>query len=427
VASDVGVTERESFVRLGRRGMTALAFLVAVVVAGCGSTRHAAVSTHSRSTPTVTRSSPGVRPVYASWPQYGRNPQRTGFAGDLAIGPPYRVKWAVDVGKFLEFPPAIAGGRLFVATDAGKLLALDSATGAIDWSRGTSRCSAASPAVRGGVVYFALMGPPPCGHQPQSGRVIAVRARDGKRLWAFSCGASESSPLVVGQTVYVGSQDGRLYALDAGTGRERWSFQTGGKIKGGAAFADGAVFVGSYDGRVYAIEARSGRLRWAASVGAPIYATPAIGAGRLIVGTLAGEVYALDLSDGRASWTRRTGSYVYSSAAISGDTAFVGSYDGHLYALGLADGSIRWDYGTGSPVSGTPTVVDGVVYFSRCLGCWAGRTFHLPPRTFAVDAASGRLLWDFPDGEYTPVVTDGRLAFLDGYTRLYALRASRRS
>ena len=333
----------------------------------------------------------------------------------------------MDVGKFLEFPPAIVGGRLFVATDAGKLLALDSSTGASAWSLSTGRCIAASPAVRRGAVYFALMGHLPCGSQHGSGRVIAVRARDGKTLWAFSCGASESSPLVVGSTVYVGSRDGRLYALDAITGRERWSFQTGGAIKGGAAFAGGTVYVGSYDGRVYAIGARSGRLRWVASVGAPIYATPAIGDSRLIVGTLAGDVYALDLSDGRTSWTRRTGSYVYSSAAISGATAFVGSYDGHLYALALADGSIRWEYGTGSPVSGTPTVIDGVVYFSRCLGCWAGRAFHLQPRTFAVDAAGGRLLWAFPDGEYTPVVTDGRLAFLDGYTRLYALSAGRSS
>ena len=360
------------------------------------------------------------------WPQYGRDPQRTGFAGDVAIRPPYRVRWSVDVGKFLEFPPAIVRGRLFVATDAGRLLALDSSTGAVDWSLSTGRCSAASPAVRGGIVYFALMGPLPCGDHLGSGRVLAVRARDGKTLWAFSLGASESSPLVVGPTVYVGSRDGRLYALDARTGRERWSFQTPGDIKGGAAFADGTVYVGSYDGRVYAIGARSGGLRWVASVGAPVYATPAIGAGRLIVGTLAGTVYALDLSDGRTSWTRRTGSYVYSSAAIAGGTAFVGSYDGHLYALRLADGSIRWVFGTGSPVSGTPTVVDGVVYFSRCLACWAGRSFHLPPRTYAVDAAGGRVLWTFPDGEYTPVVTDGRRAFLDGYTRLYALSPRRR-
>lgn len=329
------------------------------------------------------------------------------------------------MGRFLEFPPAIARGRLFVATDGGKLLALDSSTGAVDWRLSTGRCSAASPAIRGGTVYFALMAALPCGHQPRSGgRVIAVRARDGKTLWAFSCGASESSPLVVGPTVYVGSRDGRLYALDARTGRERWSFQTAGEIKGAAAFANGTVYVGSYDGRIYAIEARSGRLRWVATVGAPVYATPAIGAARLIVGTLAGDVYALDLSDGRTSWTRRTGSYIYSSAAIAGGTAFVGSYDGHFYALRLSDGSIRWEYGAGSPVSGTATVVDGVVYFSRCLRCWAGRNFHVPPRTFAVDAAGGRLLWSFPDGEYTPVVTDGRLAFLDGYTRLYGLGAA---
>src|SRR6478672_6094771 len=261
VSSDAGPTERDNVARLGRPGrVTALALLVAVVAAGCGSTRHAVGRAHSPTVPTAPPARPasrGVRPAYASWPQYGRNPQRTGLAGDVAIRPPYRVRWTDDVGRFLEFPPALVGGRLFVATDPGKLLALDSSTGAVDWSVSTGRCSAASPAVRGGVVYFALMDAAPCGDQPGSGRVIAVRARDGKALWAFSCGVSESSPLVVGRTVYVGSQDGRLYALDARTGRERWSFQTAGKIKGGAAFADGTVFVGSYDGRVYAIGARN--------------------------------------------------------------------------------------------------------------------------------------------------------------------------
>ena len=60
-------------------------------------------------------------------------------------------------------------------------------------------------------------------------------------------------------------------------------------------------------------------------------------------------------------------------------------------------------------ISGAASVVDGVVYFS---------TFGL--RTYALAAATGRLLWTWPDGEYSPVVTDGRRLYLTGRGKLYA-------
>jgi hypothetical protein len=38
-----------------------------------------------------------------------------------------------------------------------------------------------------------------------------------------------------------------------------------------------------------------------------------------------------------------------------------------------------------------------------------------------VDARSGRLVWSFADGEYSPAVSDGRRLYLTGYSTLYAL------
>ena len=40
------------------------------------------------------------------------------------------------------------------------------------------------------------------------------------------------------------------------------------------------------------------------------------------------------------------------------------------------------------------------------------------PRSRA--AQTGRLLWSFPDGQYTPVVADKDHLYLVGYARLYA-------
>ena len=61
-------------------------------------------------------------------------------------------------------------------------------------------------------------------------------------------------------------------------------------------------------------------------------------------------------------------------------------------------------------VSGSPTIMNGVVYFAT-----------LKERTYALDARNGRLLWTFQDGKYTPVVADRDRLYLVGHARVYGM------
>jgi len=366
--------------------------------------------------------SPPRAPV-ATWPQYGRDAARTAAAGSSRVQPPYSTRWVVSGGSLIEFPPAIEGGNLYFGTNHGRVLSVSARTGRIRWSREYGRCIAASPAVTAGLVYVSVMDPSPCSpnHDPADGFVVALDARTGVERWRAPVGVTESSPLVVGNLLYVGSWDGRLYALDRLTGAIRWSFRTGGKIKGGAAAAGRTIVVGSYDGRVYALDARTGAERWSAADGSSIYANPVIVDGRAVVGDLGGSISAFRLADGQRLWSTRTAGYVYGSGAVWKHAVYVGSYDGRLYALDAATGQIRWTFDAGGPISGSPTVVGGIVYFARCSACVAGQTHLYPRGAFGVDAATGRLVWRNRDGEYTPIVSDGRFAYLVGYSRLYEL------
>jgi outer membrane protein assembly factor BamB len=71
---------------------------------------------------------------------------------------------------------------------------------------------------------------------------------------------------------------------------------------------------------------------------------------------------------------------------------------------------VRWTFSAGSPVSGSPSVIDGVVYFSSLNG-----------RTWGLDAATGKVVFRFNDGRYTPVTAGTTMMFLCGHTTLYAL------
>ena len=148
--------------------------------------------------------------------------------------------------------------------------------------------------------------------------------------------------------------------------------------------------------------------------------------GRVFVGSTDGRVYAFSARTGAPLWSTRTGSFVYSPAALWDGTAYVGSYDHRLYALSQASGAVRWTFDAHAPISGAPTVLDGLVYFSTCGSCSSYEQNPRARRTFAVDARTGRLVWRFPDGEYSPVIADRERVYLTGYTALYGLIPSRR-
>src|SRR3954452_4400387 len=97
------------------------------------------------------------------WPTYGFDAARS-HAPPFELAPPFRIVWK-NVGDWslIEFPPVVAGGRLFVGTNHGLLVDLDAATGQVVWQRKLGRCIASSPAVAGeALVVGVLASPPSC-------------------------------------------------------------------------------------------------------------------------------------------------------------------------------------------------------------------------------------------------------------------------
>src|SRR5215813_392944 len=84
-----------------------------------------------------------------------------------------------------------------------------------------------------------------------------------KVKWQFHTKAQIlSSPVVVGNTVYFGSNDHRLYAVDLQSGEKKWEFKTDGRVASSPAVSNGVVFFLSYDSNFYAVDATSGALKW---------------------------------------------------------------------------------------------------------------------------------------------------------------------
>lgn len=391
--------------------------------------RQSADERGSTSTEYVTTQTTAARPPAAvPWPTYGFSPDRTRSA-QLALRPPFRIVWRYQAGSLIEFPPAIGYDRLFFSTNKGTFAAVSEKTGKYAWRYRAHRCVAASPAIgphAHGTVYEAFLNRPPCnaqnGGHGVDGEVVAFGVGHGKIHWRHTIGPSESSPLLVKDRLYVGDWNGDVWAFDANHGRIVWRTRVShAAIKGALAYAGGHLFVGAYDGHVYCIS-RSGRVIWKGSAqprlfgGSDFYSTPAVAYGRVYIGSTDGKVYAFGAASGHRLWSHSTGGYVYASPAVWRQRILVGSYSGRFSAFDAGTGEPDWTFEAGGPISGSAVVVGDVVYFATL------HEKHLKNgRTYALDARTGKELWSFPDGKYTPVVAAGRRLFLIGYGVVYGM------
>jgi outer membrane protein assembly factor BamB len=367
----------------------------------------------------------------AQWPTYGRDIQRT-HVSPAKHRPPYRQVWMHRARHFIEFPPVVAYDKVFVAQQRGRFYALDAKTGKQLWTKNFGRCAAASPTVWRGVVYQVLMHPLPCPkHQAgATGLLIAMNARTGRELWSFRPGAIESSPLVVDGVIYFGSWDHYVYAIDVRTKKVKWRFRADDQLVAGPAYSHGTIYIPSSSGHLYAINAWTGRERWRASSFSRFgrreyfYATPTVAYGRVFIGNADGYVYSYGAKSGNLIWAQHAGTYVYTAAAVWRKTVYVGTWDGWVVAFDAATGRTRWRHDSPGGVSGAPTVMDGLLYYAT-LGAFGGRhQRRVEPgsnQTFALDARTGKQVWSFPDGAYSPVVADRDRVYLVGRTRVYGL------
>ncbi len=382
--------------------------------------------TTQETTIATTSTTPVRPPAPFLWPVYGYDQARTrSFEGIPALRPPLHVRWHFGRNALLEFSPVIDGGTIYYEDDGATVKALSIATGHQLWKTHLGTLSAASPAIAPAAKLLIVPTLADSGRSPGGGRIVAVALATGRVVWSKPLASgSESSPVVAGHSVYFGDQAGTLSALDVATGRVEWTYHASAAIKGGPALVNGILYFGDYAGRAYAVRAASGRPLWAVTTdgsdfgfgSGTFYSTPAVAYGRVYMGNTDGFVYSFAQATGQVAWATGTGAYVYASAAVGdipglGPSVFLGSYSGRFYAFNARSGAIEWSYDAGGRISGSATIVNGIVYFS-VLG---SRT------TLGLDARTGKRLFTFPDGAFTPVIADRDAIFLDGYHVLYEL------
>ncbi|MCS7266468.1 MAG: PQQ-dependent dehydrogenase, methanol/ethanol family [Geminicoccaceae bacterium] len=241
-----------------------------------------------------------------------------------------------------------------------------------------------------------------------------------KRLsfaWARSLGnafGQESTPLVIGDTLFVTSANGPRYvvALDAATGAIRWKVELEmpagvqqyaccAVVNRGVAYSDGMIYVGRLDGALSAFDAETGEEKWTVEVvddkqGSMITSPPLVVKDVVITGFGGGEygargyIVAYDKKTGKERWKTRTvpGPGEPGNETWKGDSWKHGG--GTVRLIGSYDPERDLAYfGTSNPAPWAahvrgPNTPDFGQYSNK----WTSATI-------AVDPDDGRIVWGF--------------------------------
>ncbi|HEY7518634.1 MAG TPA: PQQ-dependent dehydrogenase, methanol/ethanol family [Methylomirabilota bacterium] len=274
-----------------------------------------------------------------------------------------------------------------------------------------------------------------------------------KVAWALQLGSlrsQESTPVVIGDTLFVTSSHGpkHVFAVDARTGAVRWryspevppgidQFACCDVNNRGVAYANGKVFVGRLDGHLVALDAKTGKELWKSQVvdftqGSVITSPPTIVKNLVITGFGGGEygargyIAAYDQDSGKEVWrfwtipgpgepgndTWKGDSWKLGGGAVWG----IGSYDPKLNLL---------YYGTSNPSPWGASVRGPDTHeYGQFTNLYTSTTLAINPDT-------GKLVWHYQstphdawdyDGINELVLTD---LSIDGTMTPVALKADR--
>lgn len=292
------------------------------------------------------------------------------YALDQATG---AKKWEFLTGEWMRFnSPAVADGIVYIATD--KVYALDATTGAKKWEflGDDTYDFESSPTIVNGVVYVSLRG---TAFSKQGVGTFALDAKTGAKIWTepTRVWVTESSPAVVNDVVYAGSELNGLEAFDAKTGTRKWTYKTGDFINiSSPTVSNGMVYIGSWDKKLHAVDAATGAKKWEFLSEGAVDSSPIVSGGVVYIGSYDARLYALDAATGAKKWDFLTTKFseIESSPTVANGLVYIGSNDKKLYAVDAATGAKKWEFLTDGGVRSSVCVVakDGKVYFAGISG-----------------------------------------------------------
>ncbi len=275
----------------------------------------------------------------------------SGFGKLRALDPASGAElWLQDLDAPATGTPSISRGLVYVVSGDNIAWAVNADTGRVEWQLdGASDVSNVSggpaPAVGDDLVVFAF----------GSGEMQAAFRKGGLRRWdatvagqrrgiaASTISDITGDPVIAGNTIYAGSYSGRIVALNADSGARLWTAKDG--ALGPVWPAGGSIFAVTDRNELVRLDGETGERIWGTRL--PFFVKedrrrrveivahygPIIAGGRVIVGSNDGLIRSFDPVTGAQVSAVEVPGGASTNPVVAGNTLYVVSRSGVLHAL----------------------------------------------------------------------------------------------
>ncbi len=288
--------------------------------------------------------------------------------------------------------PTVFGNRLYAADDGGGVYAIDTATGQAVWTHAMSdyglSVSRSSPAIAGNLLILT---------DRRSGNVIGISRDTGRLVWKTliepnAYATLTGSPVVHGQTAFVGTSSNEEYEVSASSG-----------------------YTPTFRGSVAALDVSTGTLQWQSYMVPPGYTGGAVWGSGFAINGNANLVYVAtgnnySVSQAASACQQNAGTGARRTACLA-----PADYVDAVVALDMTSGAVRWGHRlqgsdtftlncrTSTPAQPCPTPAGPDYDFAQGPSLFNAGTPAAPRLVvgagqksgayWALDAGSGQLAW----------------------------------
>ena len=255
--------------------------------------------------------------------------------------------WRVRPGGPLRGAPTISADTVYVVSQDNQLYALNPNDGSLRWNGiGTLEMAgvfgSAAPAVGQGTVVAGF----------SSGELTAYRYENGRVVWQDALARTsistavaalsdiDAEPVIHEGRVYAIGQGGRMVALELASGQRIWEINVAG-ISTPAVVGDW-IFVVTDEGQLLAIARETGRVRWMTQLrryqdqddkkGSVSWVGPVVAGNRLILANSAGQIANVSPLDGSVQSVVDTRTPISLPPVVAGGTLYILNDRGQLTA-----------------------------------------------------------------------------------------------
>lgn len=196
------------------------------------------------------------------------------------------LRWKVETDGYVHGTPGVADDSVFSAGCDGYFRSIDLDSGAVSASVSVDGYVGASPAIDAGVAYVGTF----------ESEVLAINLADSKILWRYKHPdrhfAFYSSAALTEEMVILGGRDKFVHGIDRASGKEKWVHQEKSRIDSSPVLVGDRVFVATDSGDLVALKTATGEEVWRFETGSAFSASPAVASNRLVISTIEGMVIA---------------------------------------------------------------------------------------------------------------------------------------